>query len=128
LYISLLEKLWNSQEVLIITFGYLLILWPFGHFISYLTEPFRKQFESQGNRGLEKAGLWIGCLERFFVFSFILTGYERAIIFVVAAKSYFRYSEIKEPNKRKEVEYILIGTFLSLGLSMTTGYLIKLLL
>lgn len=74
---------------------------------------------------MEKAGFWIGCLERIFVYSFLLTGYTEAIALLVAAKSIFRFGEIKDPGKRKETEYILIGSLLSFGLAMVTGYIIR---
>lgn len=118
-------KIWHSFHILIIVFGYLLILWPFGYLVGYLTEPLRKQLTEQEARGLEKAGFWIGCLERIFVYSFLLTGYTEAIALLVAAKSIFRFGEIKDPGKRKETEYILIGSLLSFGLAMVTGYIIR---
>lgn len=36
-----------------------------------------------------------------------------------------RFGEIKDPGKRKEAEYILIGSLLSFGLAMATGYIIR---
>lgn len=52
----LIQKVWNSPNILLIILGYLIILWPFGYFIDNLLEPFRKHFKNQDNRGLEKAG------------------------------------------------------------------------
>jgi hypothetical protein len=122
---ELVRKIWNSSNILLIILGYLLILWPSGYFIKNLTEPFRKQLNGRESRGLEKAGFWIGCLERLLTYSFILSGYAEAIALLVAAKSIFRFGEIKEPGKRQETEYILIGSLLSFGLAMATGYIIK---
>lgn len=125
---SLVLRIWNSFSTLLIIFGYILVAWPFGYLVGYLTEPLRKQLSELEARGLEKAGFWIGCLERIFVYSFILTGYTEAIALLVAAKSVFRFGEIKDPAKRKETEYILIGSLLSFGLAMVTGYMIRLLI
>jgi hypothetical protein len=44
---------------------------------------------------------------------------------LAAAKSVFRYGEIKDPGKRRETEYILIGTLLSYAVALATGLLIK---
>jgi len=122
---SFISKLWQSQDILLIILGYILVIWPFGFFVGYLTEPFRKQLPEEEARGLERAGLWIGCLERVLVYSFIIAGYSEAIALLVAAKSLFRFGEIKDPGKRKETEYILIGSLLSFGLAMVTGYAVK---
>lgn len=121
---SLVLKIWNSSSTLLIILGYILVAWPFGYLVGYITEPLRKQLSEQEARGLEKAGFWIGCLERVFVYSFLLTGYIEAIALLVAAKSVFRFGEIKDLAKRKETEYILIGSLLSFGLAMVTGYTI----
>jgi hypothetical protein len=120
-----LEKGLASPAVLLIIAGYLVNLHPVGYLIGFLTEPLRSQLEQQQRQGLEKAGFWIGCLERFFVLSFILVGYPEGIAMLAAAKSVFRYGEIKDPAKRRETEYILIGTLLSYAVAFGTGIFIK---
>ena len=122
---SFISGVWQSQEIILIALGYVLIIWPFGFFVGYITEPFRSQLAEAEARGLEKAGFWIGCLERILVYSFIIVGYPEAIALLVAAKSVFRFGEIKDPGKRKETEYILIGSLLSFGLAMVTGFVIS---
>jgi Protein of unknown function (DUF3307) len=114
----------NSQQILSITIGYLLILWPSGYLLSYILKLFQAELTHQQNRGLVNAGLWIGYLERFLVYSFMITGHIQAIGFLLTAKSIFRFGEVKDPQNRKEAEYILIGTFLSFALTMTIGYII----
>jgi hypothetical protein len=121
---SLIKNIWYSEKILLIILGYLLILWPSGFLIKYVTEPFRSNLEEK-HRGLERAGYWIGILERFLTYSFILSGYEEAIALLVTAKSIFRIGEIKDPKNRKEAEYILIGSLLSFGLALTLGYVVK---
>lgn len=122
---AVLEKGLGSPAVLLLIIGYLVNLHPVGYLIGILTEPLRRQLEEQQRQGLEKAGFWIGCLERFFVLSFILVGYPEGIAMLAAAKSVFRYGEIKDPGKRRETEYILIGTLLSYAVALATGLLIK---
>jgi hypothetical protein len=113
-----------SERILLISAGYLLMLWPSGYAIGKLTEPFRRQIGDK-DRGLENAGLWIGCLERLFVYTFMLIGAAQGIAVLAGAKSIFRFGEIKDPERRKETEYILIGSLLSYGFAMVIGLGVK---
>ncbi|NHE57429.1 DUF3307 domain-containing protein [Cyclobacterium plantarum] len=72
---------------------------------------------------LDKAGQYIGILERWFVFVFIMAGRWEAIGFLVAAKSVFRFGDLRQSKDRKLTEYILIGTLLSFGLAILSGWM-----
>ncbi len=72
---------------------------------------------------LARAGRFIGILERLFVFAFVVTNHWEAIGFLLAAKSVFRFGDLKESKDRKLTEYILIGTLLSFGLAILVGVL-----
>ena len=72
---------------------------------------------------LSNAGNYIGILERLFVFTFIITGHFEAIGFLLAAKSIFRFGDLKEAKDRRLTEYVLIGTLLSFGIALGTGLL-----
>jgi hypothetical protein len=74
---------------------------------------------------LSNAGKFIGMLERLLVFIFIVTGHWEGIGFLLAAKSVFRFSDLKESKDRKMTEYILIGTLLSFSIALTVGLLLK---
>jgi hypothetical protein len=74
---------------------------------------------------LQNAGKIIGILERLFVFTFILTNHWEAIGFLIAAKSVFRFGDLKESKDLKLTEYVLIGTLLSFGIAIAAGLLIK---
>ena len=116
-------SLFQDQKVLVIMLGYIIIIFPSGMIIGMLTEQFRRQLPVNKSRGLENAGLWIGCLERILVYSFVITNNLTAIALLVTAKSVFRFGEIKEQENRKEAEYILIGSILSIGIAMLCGYI-----
>lgn len=75
------------------------------------------------NGGLKNAGKYIGMLERLFVFGFIVTSFWEGIGFLLAAKSIFRFGDLKENKDIKLTEYILIGTLLSFGIAMLIGIL-----
>lgn len=72
---------------------------------------------------LSNAGKYIGMLERIFVFTFVVTGNWEGIGFLLAAKSVFRFGDLKESKDRKLTEYILIGTLLSFGIAVGVGML-----
>ncbi|WP_083760726.1 DUF3307 domain-containing protein [Robiginitalea biformata] len=73
------------------------------------------------HKSLPRAGMYIGILERLFVFAFILLGRWEAIGLLIAAKSVFRFNDLKEFNNRRWTEYILIGTLLSFGMAILAG-------
>jgi hypothetical protein len=79
--------------------------------------------KSKHDNSLSNAGNYIGILERLFVFTFIVTGHFEAIGFLLAAKSIFRFGDLKEAKDRKLTEYVLIGTLLSFGIALITGLL-----
>ena len=72
---------------------------------------------------LQSAGKYIGILERLFIFVFIILGHWEGVGFLLAAKSIFRFGDLKESKDRKLTEYILIGTLLSFGLAIFTALL-----
>jgi hypothetical protein len=82
-------------------------------FLSELRRP-RGDGPSLGeSRGLPDGGKTIGKLERTLIYLFILTGVPQGIGFLVAAKSIFRFGELKDSSNRMEAEYIIIGTLYS---------------
>ncbi|MGV3763925.1 DUF3307 domain-containing protein [Parapedobacter sp.] len=70
---------------------------------------------------LIKAGRFIGVLERLFVFLFVVTDHWEAIGFLLAAKSIFRFGDLRRGKDRKLTEYVLIGTLLSFGIAILIG-------
>ncbi len=70
---------------------------------------------------LEKAGTYIGMLERLFIFGFIVIDFWGGIGFLLTAKSVFRFGDLSKANDRKLTEYILIGTLLSFGMAILSG-------
>lgn len=83
---------------------------------------------TENDTSLQNAGNYIGILERLLVFGFIITHHFEAIGFLLAAKSIFRFGDLKEATDRKLTEYVLIGTLLSFGIALFTGFLIQLLM
>lgn len=73
------------------------------------------------NDGIKDAGKYIGMLERLFIFVFVIASFWEGIGFLLAAKSIFRFGDLKEKKEIKLTEYILIGTLLSFGIAILIG-------
>lgn len=65
--------------------------------------------------GLPGAGYHIGVLERTLVVVFVALGVWEGVGFLLAAKSIFRFGDLQRSESRQTTEYVLIGTFLSIG-------------
>lgn len=111
----------SSNHFWAIFIAYLLVLKP----TSVLINLFFKHIggESVENRGLPKAGEWIGYIERVLIVTFVITSNIEAIGFLLAAKSVFRFGELKEVNDVKVTEYVLIGTLASFATAIVVGLL-----
>ncbi|MDO6737333.1 DUF3307 domain-containing protein [Wenyingzhuangia sp. 2_MG-2023] len=81
--------------------------------------------EDNSDDSLQNAGMYIGILERLFVFSFIILNQWSAIGLLIAAKSVFRFGDLSRAKDRKLTEYMLIGSLVSFGLSILIGLLYK---
>jgi hypothetical protein len=93
-----------------------------GTVIGFFMDPIQKQIGAPA-KGLREGGKIIGYLERLLILTFVVTNQVAGIGFLVAAKSIFRFSEIKKSDDRKEAEYIIIGTFLSFLYAIVISYL-----
>lgn len=109
--------------VLFIIGSYFLAIFPAGCFINRLLKRFDIGALQEG--GLQNAGKYIGYLERFLIVTFVWSGELSAIGLLIAAKSIFRFGEIKDKEDRKLAEYILIGTFLSYSLALAVSFICK---
>lgn len=79
--------------------------------------------EDNEEDSLPQAGKYIGILERYLVFGFIVLQQWPAIGWLIAAKSILRFSDLSRAKDRKLTEYVLIGTLLSFALAIVTGLL-----
>ncbi|MCC7575287.1 MAG: DUF3307 domain-containing protein, partial [Methanomethylovorans sp.] len=105
-----------DAKIWILLTAYFLILFPAGSFIGKATERWKKEIEPSNYEGLEKAGLWIGRMERFLILTFILNHEYSLVGLLIASKSILRFNA-----DRKAGEYILIGTLASLTISVGVG-------
>jgi len=129
------QRLFSNTDILIVIAAYLVITMPIGILIGFITKKWQNEIvqddqkkraenpseNSPEQESLKDAGKTIGMIERALVLTFILMQQYQAIGFLIAAKSVFRFADLKEAGQRKRTEYILIGTLLSFILSILTG-------
>lgn len=70
---------------------------------------------------LPGAGMWIGIIERLLVLVFVLIGAIEAVGFLLAAKSGFRFGDLRDGTDRKRTEYVLVGTLLSFAIAFVAA-------
>ncbi|MDD3727328.1 MAG: DUF3307 domain-containing protein [Dysgonamonadaceae bacterium] len=114
----------NNDYLWIFVTSLLFITYVSNIIIQVLLSNWSQALNTSSDESLSKAGKYIGILERLFVFTFILTSHWEAIGFLLAAKSVFRFGDLKESKDRKLTEYVLIGTFLSFGIAIGVGLLV----
>jgi len=79
-------------------------------------------------KSMNGVGKYIGWLERFLIMCFIFVNYFQGIGFILAAKSIFRFGEIKNDSDRRFAEYVIVGTLLSFAFAIVFGILMRYLL
>ena len=124
--------LWGDAYLngLIVLTGGVVAVLAAGSAITLAVRPLVAQLESTDardaargrRRGFEHGGRLIGRLERALIFLFVLAGQPAAIGFLIAAKSIFRFGELKDAENRMEAEYILIGTLMSFGAGAAAAF------
>ncbi|MEJ2456028.1 MAG: DUF3307 domain-containing protein [Candidatus Thiodiazotropha sp.] len=72
---------------------------------------------------LEGAGSYIGIIERLIVYGAVVTLNWNLIGFMLAAKSIFRFGDLREAHDRKYTEYVFVGTLLSFISAIACGVL-----
>jgi len=117
-------SVFGNQFWILIT-GILFLTKPTSIIIKNIISIWTPESKNKNDDSLENAGNYIGIFERLFVFCFIITGHFEAIGFLLAAKSIFRFGDLKEAKDRKLTEYVLIGTLLSFGIALLTGLLVQ---
>ena len=112
---------WDNTKIWAILIGYALMLKPSSVLLNLLLN---KWGSVTNNKSLPKAGEWIGYLERILILTFVLTNNVEGVGFLLAAKSVFRFGELKKSDDVKTTEYILLGTFSSFTIAILTGFIL----
>jgi hypothetical protein len=110
-----------SHSFWVILTAVLLLIYPAAYTIENLMAPWSRELDESNRSTLSQAGLYIGILERIFTFVAVLMGSLSIIGFLLAAKSVFRYGDLRKSDDRTLTEYVLIGTLLSFLFAFLTG-------
>jgi len=122
---EILTLITSNITLWVVGFSYIIVIWPAGLWIGNITAPWRNEMEKTSSQGLKKAGLMLGRLERVLILTFVFINHYEAIGLLIAAKSVFRFKDIKNVKDRKESEYILIGTLLSFVIAVLVGMIAR---
>lgn len=98
--------------------GFMLSIWTGGIVIAMAVKPFQARLKKE----IPAGGPLIGQLERLLIFFFVLTSQLTAVGFLLTAKSILRFSEVKTLEDQALVEYVLVGTLLSLAWALLCAY------
>ncbi|WP_024609891.1 DUF3307 domain-containing protein [Pseudoalteromonas sp. TB64] len=118
-FIANIYTMLTTPNVLWIVCGYLIILNPSAVFIRMMLERLTSNFSSDGS--LPLAGQSIGMLERILMLSFILLDQFAGVGFLLAAKSVFRFGDLSASKDKKLTEYVMLGTLLSVSVTLFVG-------
>jgi len=113
----------NEIKTWILICGALFLTMPTSIIMKVIIAKWLPESNSESPQSLQNAGKYIGILERVLIFVFILTNHFEAVGFLLAAKSIFRFGDLKEAHDLKLTEYVLIGTLLSFGIAIIISML-----
>jgi hypothetical protein len=118
------SPLFASHRLLLYATAVYFITQPTSIAIAQLMRPWTFSIPQHHAPSLENAGRYIGILERLFVFGFIVAGHWQGVGFLLAAKSIFRFGDLRQAGDRQLTEYVLIGTLLSFGAASLAGLVV----
>lgn len=124
-YNQLLQQLIALDSLIVLT-GYLLALNPSSVFIRMVLERITNGFATTGS--IPTAGHSIGLLERLLMLTFILLGEYAGVGFLLAAKSIFRFGDLRATEEKQLTEYVMLGTLLSVSVTLFIGLTVNFLI
>lgn len=119
-----LRYAWYDEGTLAIVLATIVLTKPMGILIAVFTSRWTVQLKEREDN-LPEAGMWIGIIERLLILTLVLAGVVEAVGFLLAAKSVFRFGDLKDDQDRKRTEYVLVGTLLSFGIAIGVALLVK---
>lgn len=119
-----ISNLYSQQNLALIT-TLVLVTYVSSIVLKVLLSKWSEQIIKKDDDDTNNAGKYIGILERLFIFFFVVMNFWEGIGFLLAAKSIFRFGDLKESKDVRLTEYILIGTLLSFGLGILCAMIYK---
>jgi hypothetical protein len=125
-----------SPSAQVLVAAYLMVLRPLTIGMGLFLKPWQEEL-GRGNggaspsgegpiTGLTRSSEWIGNLERFFVLTAVVAQQEYLVAGLLIAKSIMRAPELLKSEHRRRADYIIIGTFGSVGMAFAVGVLANL--
>lgn len=114
-----------SKQSLVLLISSISVTYVSAKVLKLLLSKWSDQITKNNSNDTNNAGKYIGILERLFIFFFVIINFWEGIGFLLAAKSIFRFGDLKESKDVKLTEYILIGTLLSFGLGILCAMVYK---
>lgn len=118
------EKLYSQQSLALLT-SLVLVTYVSAIVLKVVLSKWSAQITKSDAGKTNNAGKYIGILERLFIFFFVVINFWEGIGFLLAAKSIFRFGDLKESKDVRLTEYILIGTLLSFGFGILCAMLYR---
>ena len=121
-----LDAIGGPLVIAVLLAAYLLVLWPASAMIRRVLRQWIEQLARDKEEwSLLRAGAMIGYLERVLILTFVLLDELTAVGFILALKAAYRF---KDTGSHPQAEYMLMGTFLSLAITLAVGLAVRLLL
>lgn len=114
----------HDVKTWILAAGVLFLTMPTSIIMKVIIAKWLPESDDESPKSLQNAGKYIGVLERVLIFVFIITNHFEAVGFLLAAKSIFRFGDLKEAHDLKLTEYVLIGTLLSFGIAIVASLVV----
>ncbi|MDN3585266.1 DUF3307 domain-containing protein [Pedobacter aquatilis] len=111
----------NDIKTWVFIAGILFLTMPTSIIMKVIIAKWLPESDDESPKSLQNAGKYIGILERTLILVFIVTNHFEAVGFLLAAKSIFRFGDLKEAHDLKLTEYVLIGTLLSFGIAIVVS-------
>jgi len=119
-----IASLYSQQSLALIT-ALVAVTYVSAIVLKVLLSKWSEQIIKTDTGNTNNAGKYIGILERLFIFFFVVINFWEGIGFLLAAKSIFRFGDLKDSKDVRLTEYILIGTLLSFGFGILCAMLYK---
>jgi len=111
----------GKSRILATAIVYVAVIFGGGYLIRYLTRNWARDAGTETPAQLRNAGLYVGWIERFLVITAIAMQSPALVGLILTGKSIARFPEFKEA---RFAEYFLIGTLLSVSLSVIGGIIL----
>lgn len=114
-----------TEDILVVTLALFASMRPAGVVVQHILElvrPDKSDGSLSSDVSTQKAGRWIGVLERVIVVVLTLCGELGAIAFVLAAKSIARFKML---DNREFAEYYLVGTLASIATAILVSLAVQ---